>query len=635
MLRNTSLRYCSEREEANEVLKEIQSLPIVATDIFFSEIDEHRHKPVFLLSGTDKTHYIFDLRRTGFEVCEEFFGLKSLKVMSSAYEKIVNLYSHKEIWIENVTDIVLLEQLITNSYFSVSEIKSLDDLCKKYLELKIEKGKRILLDNVEGEVGEQTLEFLRIELLAIFRIFLEQVKRIKGLRLERVSRLESNATRAFARLQQRGIYFDTKGFLALFSGVGTRELLSSDVLFDEEEIARLFLKRDTIAGRLSTLLSDFSKNYKDPAHTLCLSANELLKRINPQTSRIHSRFIQISSASGRSSSQSPNLFAIPKSRIFRDYFRAPEGRLIITLDYSTFELGVLAALSKDPHFLRAFKENIDLHSYVAELIFGKKVSKTENPELRRQAKAINFGIVYGMTAAGISKRLNISRTDASRLLNKYYMVFPALNAYFQNQSIEALNKQELRTLSGRRCSLNPFELEMNESKKKVLEYIRKYVGNKKGETYTMLLLKSIEENIFKKEKYTDDMYVKKIINTLEENRGIPTNTLREIDFKIQELYRFARNMPIQGTAADIMKKAITDIDERFYKNGLDAFIVNIVHDEIVIESEEKIAIEVATIAKEIMEEASKFFLKEITVGVECNLGYYWGDSSENHRLQNE
>jgi len=631
MLRNTSLRYCSTQEEARAALKEIEGIPILATDISFHQVDEESYRPLLLLAGTDKTHYIFDLRRVGFEVCEEFFRTKSLKVMSSASEKLTNLYSYREIWVENVTDIVLLEQIITNSYFSTSEMKSLDELCKKYLELEIEKGRRILLDNVEGEIQEQVLEFLRIELLVIFRIFLEQVRRIKSLSLERVSRLESNAIRAFSRIQKRGIYFDSRGFVNQFREAGIKGLLSSDLL-DEDEMARLFLKKAQLPPPISSLLEEFAGNYKDPAHTLTFNANELLKRINPETSRIHSTFIQIASASGRSSSHSPNLFAIPRSRIFRDYFRAPEGRLIITLDYSTFELGVLAALSKDPRFIKAFKERTDLHSYVAELIFGKKVSKTENPELRKQAKGINFGIVYGMTAHGISKRLNVTRGEASRLLDKYYMLFPTLYAYFQNQANQALSSQELRTLSGRRCSLNPFEGELGEHRKKVLEYVRKYAGKNRSETYVMLILKALEDLVFKRERYTEEMYVKRIINTIEEKRGIPPEVLREIDIKIHELHRFIRNMPIQGTAADIMKKAITDIDERFHKNGLDAFIVNIVHDEIVIEAGEEVTVEAAKAAKEIMEEASRFFLKEISVEVECNIGHFWGDNSENKRL---
>ncbi|MGC9043159.1 MAG: DNA polymerase [Myxococcota bacterium] len=629
MLRNTDLKIVLNPSDAESRIKDAISLPIVALDIFFVN-EKEVVKPILMLTGTEKRHIVFDLRSCGYEILEVFLRSNTLKVMSSAYEKVLNIYKFREFQITNIADILILEQLITNNYFFPSEIKELDDLSEKYLGFRPERGRRLLLENIEGEINEQLLEFLRIELLVIYRIFLEQVKKIKAFSLERVSRLESNLIKSLARISHKGIFFDVRGFLNLFSSIKRQSLIEENPLLDEKEIERLFnygVKGDI---RLENLLSEFAKNYKDPAHILCQNANELIKRTKLPESRIHSRFIQIASASGRSSSQGPNLFAIPKTRLFREYFLAPEGRVIITLDYSTFELGVLSALSKDPHFLKAFRERLDLHSYVAELMFSKKVSKTENPELRRRAKAINFGIIYGMTAQGLARRLGIDKGEATRLIKNYYMLFPSLYSYIQDSINTAIKSQELRTLTGRRCLLNPLEV-MTDFRKKALKEIIAKVGVKRGEFFSSLILKTLEDEYFKKGPFSEEMYIKRIQNVITEGDALKRAT-KDIDYKIQELYRFIRNMPIQGTAADIMKLAITNIDERLFEMGKKAFMVNIVHDEILIEADYSDAAEIASLAKEIMKDASRQILKVLEIDVDCNIGKFWGDSSLNHLI---
>ncbi|MCX7944332.1 MAG: DNA polymerase [Deltaproteobacteria bacterium] len=629
MLGETGLKFVDSSEEADHIVKEVSRLPILAVDIFF-RLEKGINNPALLLAGNENIHYVFDLRRCGPDALLYIMASKNLKVMSSAYEKILNLYQHQLIRIENITDILILEQLITNNYFFPSEVKSLDDLSEKYLGFKPEKGRRILIDNLDGEISLHILEYLRIELLVIYKIFLEQVRKIRSASLERISRIESNLIKSLAKIQHIGIHFNMEDFLKLFSSARDKNLLKDDSILDEKEVARLFnygVKENTY---LDNLLRDLEKNYKDPARVLSQNANELLKRVRLPESRIHSRFVQISSASGRTSSQTPNLFAVPKARIFREFFSAPHGRVIITLDFSTFELGVLAALSKDPHFLKAFREKLDLHAYVAQLMFSKKVSKTENPELRRRAKAINFGIIYGMTAQGLAKRLEISKPEAIKLINTYYMIFPSLNSYIQNTISLALQKGELRTLAGRRCLLSPF-VNLTEERKKIINEINTKIVKSSNMLYSMLILKSLEEEYFKKGIGSEEMYVKRLQNVISEGEPIK-RILRDMDVKTHELYRFIRNMPVQGTAADIMKLSISMIDERLSEKGKNAYIINIVHDEILIEAGEEEACDIAYIGRETMKEASRQILKEIEIDVEVNIGRFWGDSSLNYLM---
>lgn len=631
MLRNTGLIILDRGVDAYRVLDEVKALPIVAVDISFNEQTDV--KPILLLVGTEKIHYVFDLRKCGTDVLNDFFVSKSLKVMASAYDKVLKIYRYKEMNIENITDILILEQLIVNNYFFQAETKDLDELSDRYLGFRPDKGKRILLDNLTGELSEKLLEYLRIELLVIYRIFLEQVKKIKSASLERVSRLESNLIKNLAMIQHRGIYFDLKGFRELFSGLKGTNLFKDEMTLDEDEVSRIFAYGAKGDFRLLSLIQEFEKQYKDPAHVLCQNANEIIRHITLPESRIHSRFIQISSASGRTSSQSPNLFAIPKARIFREYFSAPPDKVLITLDFSTFELGVLAALSKDPHFLKAFRERMDLHSYVAQLMFGKNVSKTENSELRTRAKAINFGIIYGMTSQGLAKRLGIDKKEASKLINTYYMVFPSLHSYIQNLIATSIKNGELRTLTGRRCLLTPFET-LTEARRQVLGELIANINTPNNRFYGMLLLKGLEEEYFKKEIPSEEMYIKRLSNVIAEKAPLKKG-LKDIDYKIQEIYRFIRNMPIQGTAADIMKLSINRVCERLIEKGLKAFIVNIVHDEILVESDINDALEVASLAKETMIESSRQILKEIEIGVDVSIGKFWGDSSLNKLIKTD
>jgi DNA polymerase-1 len=259
--------------------------------------------------------------------------------------------------------------------------------------------------------------------------------------------------------------------------------------------------------------------------------------VNPETGRIHTRFDQAVAATGRLSSADPNLQNIPVrtelGRAIRAAFVAPPGRVVLSADYSQIELRVLAHLSQDPELIDAFSTGSDVHARTAALVLGKREDQLTADE-RRAAKAINFGVIYGMGDSGLAKQLGIPREQAARFIASYFERYAGV-ARFMERTVEAARQGEaVRTLLGRRRFLP---------------------------------------------------------NLHSANRALRF-----------EAERVARNTPIQGTAADILKLAMV----RLGQDEVDgAHMVLTVHDELVFEVPEAEAKEAGARIRERMEGAMK------------------------------
>lgn len=241
--------------------------------------------------------------------------------------------------------------------------------------------------------------------------------------------------------------------------------------------------------------------------------------INPQTSRIHTSYHQAVTATGRLSSSDPNLQNIPirnaEGRRIRQAFIAPTGYKIVAADYSQIELRIMAHLSGDKGLIRAFNEGLDVHCATAAEVFGVSVEEVTN-EQRRSAKAINFGLIYGMSAFGLAKQLGIGRYDAQQYIDLYFERYPGVQEYMDATRQTAAEQGYVETLLGRRLYLP----EINAS-----------------------------------------------------------NGMRR-----QAAERTAINAPMQGTAADIIKKAMIAVDAWLHScEAVDAKMIMQVHDELVLE----------------------------------------------------
>jgi DNA polymerase-1 len=246
--------------------------------------------------------------------------------------------------------------------------------------------------------------------------------------------------------------------------------------------------------------------------------DKLPQMINPQTGRIHTSYHQAVAATGRLSSSDPNLQNIPirtaEGRRIRQAFIAPEGYCLVAADYSQIELRIMAHLSKDTGLLDAFNHNLDIHKATAAEVFGVDVDKVTD-EQRRSAKAINFGLIYGMSAFGLGKQLGLGRNDAQHYIDRYFERYPGVKTYMDSTRQLAAEQGYVETLFGRRL-------------------------------------------------YLPD------INA--------ANGMRR-----QGAERAAINAPMQGTAADIIKRAMISVSQWLANTAFDAKMIMQVHDELVLE----------------------------------------------------
>ena len=184
--------------------------------------------------------------------------------------------------------------------------------------------------------------------------------------------------------------------------------------------------------------------------------DKLPEMIDPSTGRVHTSYHQAVTATGRLSSSDPNLQNIPirteEGRRIRQAFCAPEGRCIVAADYSQIELRIMAHLSQDPGLLHAFGENLDVHSATAAEVFGVPLAEVSGDQ-RRKAKAINFGLIYGMSAFGLAKQLHLGRHEAQQYIDRYFERYPGVAAYMTETRARAHDQGYVETLFGRRLHL--------------------------------------------------------------------------------------------------------------------------------------------------------------------------------------
>ena len=281
----------------------------------------------------------------------------------------------------------------------------------------------------------------------------------------------------------------------------------------------------------------------------------LAQQIAPRTGRVHTSFSLAATSTGRFASTDPNLQNIPirteEGRKIRTAFIAQEGYTLISADYSQVELRLAAAMADIPALKRAFEKGIDIHALTASEVFGVPLDQM-TPELRRRAKAINFGIVYGISGFGLARQLGVPVGEASAYIKQYFSRFPELADYMERTKQEARKYGYVTTLYGRRCHVDGIN-DKNPARRGGAE-------------------------------------------------------------------RQAINAPIQGTAADIMKRAMIRIDRAIKTSNLDLRMLIQVHDELVFEVRADQAAEAQALVKREMEAAADV---GIPLVAEAGIGQNW------------
>ena len=286
--------------------------------------------------------------------------------------------------------------------------------------------------------------------------------------------------------------------------------------------------------------------------------DRLPEQINPRTGRIHTSYHQAVTATGRLSSSDPNLQNIPirtaEGRRIRQAFVAPPGYKLLAADYSQIELRIMAHLAKDEGLLHAFRNNLDVHSATAAEVFGVELSDVTTDQ-RRSAKAINFGLIYGMSAFGLAKQIGVDRKQSQAYIDRYFARYPGVLDYMERTRTQAAEQGYVETIFGRRLYLPEINVK-NPALRKGAE-------------------------------------------------------------------RTAINAPMQGTAADIIKKAMVAVDNWLSASGLEARVILQVHDELVLEVREDLVEQVSEALRIHMSDAATL---DVPLVVEVGVGNNWDEA---------
>jgi DNA polymerase-1 len=341
----------------------------------------------------------------------------------------------------------------------------------------------------------------------------------------------------------------------------------AEILFTKLEIPVL---KKTAKGAPSTkeeVLQELALDYPLPkvllehrglAKLKSTYTDKLPVMINPTTRRIHTSYHQAGTATGRLSSSDPNLQNIPirtaEGRRVRQAFIAPEGHRLIAADYSQIELRIMAHLSGDKNLLKAFEQGQDVHRATAAEVFGVNLAQVTTDQ-RRSAKAINFGLIYGMSAFGLAKQLNIGRKQAAEYIELYFQRYPGVQDYMNQVRHSAAEKGYVETHFGRRLYLPE-------------------INSRNG-------------------------------------------------MRRQAAERTAINAPMQGTAADIIKLAMINVDNWLRNQKLKSQMIMQVHDELVLEVPESEHQQVIIGIKECMENAASLQVKLV---VDVGVGDNWDEA---------
>lgn len=509
-----------------------------------------------------------------------FFDFKNFYKSAINNKNLRNILTSKR----DVTfdDINLMNHLLTSStknQISTLITANIDNDNNDFYELLnlIDKNKE--LENISED---KKLEFLAFKNQSIYYIYQILKPQIFAQKLnESYCMIEKPLILSLARMQDHGVKIDISAMKNLsdefskninqltseihqmagcdFNIASTKQL--SEVLFDKMQISSS--KKSKKTGNLSTnsaVLEELSHDGHEIANKILdfrkfsklknTYSDALPKEINHKTNRIHSNFSSTSTITGRLSSSNPNLQNIPirsiEGKKIRQAFIANQNNILISADYSQIELRIIAHMAQIQSLIDAFKEDKDIHKITASQVFNIHESEVSQ-DLRSKAKAINFGIIYGISAFGLAKQLKISRSQASDYIKSYLATYPGIDKYMKESIQFAKINGYVKTIANRKCFL-------------------KDINNKNP------IIKGESE-------------------------------------------RLAINAPIQGSAADLIKKAMIKLDNYFYDNQIAAKIIMQIHDELVIETNQENQEQVCKIIKNIMENA---FILDLPLKVDIN-----------------
>ncbi len=555
---------------------------MIAVDTETTGLDPNLHQ-VRLIQLAVPDHPVllidcFSFLPEGGSLLRSIFAGKSVKIFQNAKFDIQFLL---RVGIEvqlPLFDTMLAGILLRNG--SEVDRVSLKALAERFLGRVLDKQEQ--MSDWCGNLTSEQLQYAAADAAILLPLRRAMIPLLKDSGLTEVARLEFACVRALAEAELQGIYLEqqcwedlrqkmieerSRALERVYEFVGRpveqQSLFGDDVPIgvnpDSNQQVMEWLKeqgilvestnRHILAQYASHPLVAAIMHYRHAVKAISSFLNPYPEMIHSNTGRLHPQYSQMGAWSGRMSCSKPNIQQIPRDTAFRRCFAAPAGRCLVMADYSQIELRVAAEIADDQRMIQAYQHGEDLHRLTASLISGVALENI-GPQQRQAAKAVNFGLIYGMGARGLQDYAretygtDMTEGEAVVFRNKFFAAYEGIACWHQN--LRNAPPKEARTLSGRR-------------------------------------------HIF------------------GENVGLSVYT----------------NIPVQGGAADILKQALGMLPAELA--GLDAQIVAVVHDEIILETAEEQGDCVAEILKATMEKAGEHYLKKVPVAVDVKKGKHWGE----------
>jgi len=477
--------YISTNEGVLKAVPEIEKVPIIAIDTEGSKFDPFTAKLLLLQIATKEKTFVFDCTKVDVSPLKYILEAeRPLKIVQNAKFDYALLKAQANIGLGNIFDTMLTERILT---CGASREISLKALASKYLNLKMDKTIRDGFFDprnpaLRGKFSQEQLDYAARDALVLLGIFEKQYKLLREEGLVGTAKLEFTIVPVVAEMELRGSLIDKEKWRShIFELEKKRDQINKEI---QGEIRHLspYAQVDLFGNESDTvnldsplqLLGVFKKLGEDLPNTseatlhkskhplakrlleyrayekmITAFGETILEKINPVTGRLHPDFLQLGADTGRFACNNPNLQQIPADSGFRSCFIATPGYKLITADYSQIELRIMAEVSEDPAFLKAFNEDLDLHSLTASQMFRVPLEKV-NKDKRFQAKSINFGLMYGRGPVSLSNQIGLSVDEAKKLLDVYFSSYKKVKRWLDNVGRQAMRTGEVRTLGGRR-----------------------------------------------------------------------------------------------------------------------------------------------------------------------------------------
>lgn len=411
---------------------------------------------------------------------------KNIKKIGQHIKYDLEVLANHDIHLSGIYFDTLLASYVLDSS---SNTHNMDALALKYLGRKT-----ITFEDIAGK-GAKQLTFNQVEVEkagvysaedaevthALYETFLPNIDKEKGI-AHIFYDIEMPLIAVLAGMERHGVFIDPQKLIAQSKSIEKRLITLEKDVFQQSgatfnmnspkqlqailfEQLKLPVIKKTPSGQPSTaedVLEELSLDfplprliieYRQLSKLKSTYTDRLVKDINPQTGRVHTSYHQTGTGTGRLSSSDPNLQNIPvrseEGRKIREAFIAPPKHQLISADYSQIELRLMAHISKDPTLLKAFADNKDIHQATAAEVFDVPLTAV-TADMRRHAKAINFGLLYGMSAFGLKKQLNVSRQEAENYIKRYFERYPQVQRYMETVRATAKKQGYVETLFGRR-----------------------------------------------------------------------------------------------------------------------------------------------------------------------------------------